>query len=166
MTTEGHLCVKLWLHDWNMEQCHYWETNTAVDFQKCLYYVYKSFSHFPMLSKVNPFDTLPYHFFKIHLLIFSNIYLCLANCLLFRFLHQCHIYISLCCVCVCKTCLCHPACFHCSYNILRGEQTMKLLIWFSLAFSLGPNVFLSTPFSNTLSPCFTLMWETEKFRSI
>jgi hypothetical protein len=107
--------------------------------------------------------TLRYYFFKVHLLIFSHVYLYVANCLLFRFVHQCHIYIPVCCVCVCVcvTCLCYPPCFHCPYNILWGEQSMKLLIQFSVASFIGPNVFLSTPFSNTLIPCFTLIWETK-----
>jgi len=127
--------------------------------QKCHCYVNNSFKHFPMQHKVNPFDALPYFFFKVHLLMFSHIYLCFENCLLFRLLHQCHIYISVHCVYV--TCLCYPPCFHCPCNILWGEQSMKLLIQISLASFSGPNVLLSTPFSNTLIPCFTLIWETK-----
>jgi len=120
-----------------------------------------------ILSQINPLHTLPSYFFKIHFnIICPFMHRSSKLSLSFSFVHQnptCKSLLLHTCHMSCLTY--HPRFYH-PKNMYWAVQIVQLLnMQVSPALStfslLGPNMFLSTLFSNSSSLCSPLMWETK-----
>ena len=109
----------------------------------------------------------PSHFVMIHLIISFHLYLGLPNGIFPSVLPTKFLYTPL-VPPTRTTCSAHIIPLHLMTRIIFGEQYRSLSFSLSNLFHspvppslLGPNILLSTLFSNTLSLHFSLMWQTK-----
>ena len=148
-----------WKADWfsNSQEIPYIVLNLKVH-----YHIYKSQPPAPILSKINPVHAPPFHFLKTHLNIILPFMPGLSRwSLSFRFPHQNPVYTSP---------LPHTFCMSTQLVLLdliiqiimcEEYRSLSSLLCIFLNFPitsslLGPNILLSTLFTNTLSLHYSL----------
>ena len=160
-----------YLLTYSMEQSPSWEGNQLAASQaiscilwnpKVNHHIYNSLPPVPILSQLDPVRTPTSDFLKIHLnVILLSMPGSPKQFLSFRFPHQNSVYTSPLPHTCYMFCPSHSSRFHHPKNIGWAVQILSSSFYCFLHSPvtlslLGPNIFCSTLFSNTLSLCFFL----------